>query len=161
MSYCICQVFLVYTFDIGGFPGGSDGDESAFSAGDLGSIPGLGRHPGEGNGCPLQYSCLENSMNRGAWRGTVHGVAELYTTEWLSLSLFHINSLTVIIWNQSLLLKWITTVSWKKCLCIRNCTNFKSDHIETWKNQLTMVGFFERYILMNLVQISVLLEERF
>ena len=81
MSYCICQVFLVYTFDIGGFPGGSDGEESAFSAGDLGSIPGLGRHPGEGNGCPLQYSCLENSMNRGAWRGTVHGVSELYTTE--------------------------------------------------------------------------------
>ena len=45
----------------------------------------------------------------------------------------------------------------KKCLCIRNCTNFKYDHIETWENQLAMVEFFERYILMNLVQISVLL----
>ena len=49
------------------FPGGSDGKESAYNAGDLGSIPGLGRSPGEGNGYPLQYSCLENSRNRGAW----------------------------------------------------------------------------------------------
>ena len=44
------------------------------NAGDLGSIPGLGRSPGEGNGYPLLYSCLENSMDRGAWRATVHGV---------------------------------------------------------------------------------------
>ena len=48
------------------FPGGSDGKESAWNAGDLGSIPGLGRFPGEGKGYPLQYSCLENSMDRGA-----------------------------------------------------------------------------------------------
>ena len=46
-------------------------------AGDLGSIPGSGRSPGEGNGNPLQYSCLENPMDRGAWWATVHGVAEL------------------------------------------------------------------------------------
>ena len=48
------------------FPGGSDGKASAYNAGDLGSIPGLGRSPGEGNGNPLQYSCLENPMDRGA-----------------------------------------------------------------------------------------------
>ena len=48
-------------------PGGSDGKTSAYNAGDLGSIPGLGRSPGEGNGNPLQYSCLENHMDRGAW----------------------------------------------------------------------------------------------
>ena len=48
-----------------GFPGGSDGKASACNAGDLGSIPGLGRSPGEGNGNPLQYSCLENPMDRG------------------------------------------------------------------------------------------------
>ena len=48
-----------------GFPGGSDGKASAHNAGDLGSIPGSGRYPGEGNGNPLQYSCLENSMDRG------------------------------------------------------------------------------------------------
>ena len=58
-----------------GFPGGSDGKESACDAGGLGLIPGWGRSPGEGNGYPLQYSCLENSMYRGAWEAIVHGVA--------------------------------------------------------------------------------------
>ena len=56
--------------------GGSDGKESACNAGDLGSIPELGRSPGEGNGNPLQYSCLENSMDRRAWWATVHGIAK-------------------------------------------------------------------------------------
>ena len=56
-------------------PGGSVGKESACDAGDTGSIPGLGRSPGKGNGNPLQYSCLENSVDRGAWQVTVHGVA--------------------------------------------------------------------------------------
>ena len=54
----------------------SDGKESACNAGDQGSIPRLGRSAGEENGNPLQYSCLENSMDRGAWRATVHGVAK-------------------------------------------------------------------------------------
>ena len=62
-----------------GFPGGSDGQESACNAGDLGLIPGLGRSPGEGNGHPLQYSFLENSMDRGAWWATVHGVTKSCT----------------------------------------------------------------------------------
>ena len=57
-----------------GFAGGSDHEEFACSAGDLGLIPGLGRSPGEGNGYPLQYSRLEKSMKRGAWQATVHGV---------------------------------------------------------------------------------------
>ena len=69
-----------------GFPDDSDGKESAFSAGDVGSIPGSGRSPGEGNSYPLQYSCLENSMGRGAWQATVHGVAESDMNEWLTLS---------------------------------------------------------------------------
>ena len=56
-----------------GFPSGSDGKASASTVGDLGSIPGLGRSPEVGNGSPLQYPCLENSMNRGAWQATVHG----------------------------------------------------------------------------------------
>ena len=61
-----------------GFPGGSDGKASACNAGDPGSIPGPGRSPGEGNGTPLQYSCLENSMEWGAWWVIVHGVAHVY-----------------------------------------------------------------------------------
>ena len=63
----------------GGFSGGSDTKESACNAGDLGSIPGLGRFPGEGNGNPHQHSCLENSMGRGSWKTTVHGVAKSQT----------------------------------------------------------------------------------
>ena len=63
---------------------GSDGKGTACNAGDKGSIPGLGRYPGEGNGNSLQYSCLENSMDRGAWWDTVHGVAELDRTEQLT-----------------------------------------------------------------------------
>ena len=62
-----------------GFPGGSDGKASACSAGDLGLIPGSGGSPGEGNGNPLQYSCLENSMDGGAWWTTVQGVAKSQT----------------------------------------------------------------------------------
>ena len=59
-----------------GFPGGSAGKESACNAGDPDTIPGWGRSPGEGNGNPLQYSCLENPMDRGAWWTTVHEVTK-------------------------------------------------------------------------------------
>ena len=59
-----------------GFPGGSDSKESACNAGDLGSTPGLGRSPGGEHGNPVQYSCLENSMDREAWRVTVHVVTK-------------------------------------------------------------------------------------
>ena len=62
-----------------GFPDGSDSEEPAFNAGDRGSIPGLDGSPGEGNGYSLQYSCLENSMDRGAWWATVHGVTKSQT----------------------------------------------------------------------------------
>ena len=69
--------------------GGSDGKESSYNAGDLGLVLGLGRSPGEGNGKPLQYSCLENPMDRGAWWATVHacGCKELDLTGRLTLSL--------------------------------------------------------------------------
>ena len=62
-----------------GFPGGSDGKESACNAGDLGLITGLGSFPGGGHGNPLQYSCLENLMDRGDWWATVHGVTKSRT----------------------------------------------------------------------------------
>jgi len=64
---------------IWGFPGGSKGKESACSVGDLDSVPGSGRSPGEGYGYPLQYSCLENSKDRVAWWAVVHGVAKSQT----------------------------------------------------------------------------------
>ena len=82
-----------------GFLGGPDGKESACSAGGLGSIPGLGRAPGEGNGYPLQYSCLENSMDREVWWATVHGVTKSRTklsdehTHFLELLLYTYSSL--------------------------------------------------------------------
>ena len=60
-----------------GFPYSSVGKESACNAGDPGSVPGSGRSPGEGNGNPLQYSCLENLKDRGAWWATVHGVTRV------------------------------------------------------------------------------------
>ena len=68
-------------------PCDSAGKESACNVGDLGLIPGLGRSPGEGNGNPLQCSCLKKPEDRGAQRATVHGVAESETTEQLTLSL--------------------------------------------------------------------------
>ena len=66
------------------FPGGSDSKEYACSVGDLSSIPGLGRFPGEGNGNPLQYSGLENSMDRGAWQAIVHGILQARILEWVA-----------------------------------------------------------------------------
>ena len=84
--YCaiLCYLYLCYLVLVSflyfklikvtkGFPGGSDGKESACNEGDLGSIPGSGSSPGERNRNPLQHSCLENSMDRGAWWATVHG----------------------------------------------------------------------------------------
>ena len=65
-----------------GFPGGATGKETACNAGDTGSVPESGRSPGGGCGNPLQYSCLENLVDRGAWQATVHEIAKSWT--WLS-----------------------------------------------------------------------------
>ena len=69
----------IYIQERMGFPGGSAVKASASNVGDLGSIPGSGRSPGEGNGNPLQCPCLENPMDRGAWWATVHGVPKSRT----------------------------------------------------------------------------------
>ena len=81
-----------------GFPGGASGIESTCKAGDtrdMGSIPGSGRFPGEENGNPLQYSCLGNSKDRGAWWATVQGIAESETTE-------HTHTLSPLKWKMEL-----------------------------------------------------------
>ena len=81
MSLCLSYIFafLDPREGVDFFPGGSDGRESTCDAGDLGSIPKLGRSPGEGNVNPLQYSCLENPKGGVAWRATVHRVAKSWT----------------------------------------------------------------------------------
>ena len=74
------SVSVARFLDSSGFPGGSDDKESTLNAGDLGFIPGSGGSPGEGNGYPLQYSCLENSLDRRTWGAIVHGVAKNRTS---------------------------------------------------------------------------------
>ena len=78
-SVCVCVCVCVHINIYMIFPGGSDSKESACNSGDLGSIPVLGTSPDEGNGNPLQYSCLENSMDREAWWATVRGFAKSQT----------------------------------------------------------------------------------
>ena len=84
MKLCFVPVYVyvsVFASDLSivPFPVGSESKESAFNVGDLGSIPGSGRSPGEANGNLLQYSCLENHMDRGAWQATVYGIIKSRT----------------------------------------------------------------------------------
>ena len=88
-----------------GFPGGSVGKEAACNAGDLGLTPGSGRFPGGGHGNPLQYSCQENPMDRGAWWATFHGVAKSQTqlsehTQWSMPVSFYFVCVCVCVWLQ-------------------------------------------------------------
>ena len=87
-----------------GFHGGSDSKASVCNAGDLGSIPGLRRSPGEGNGSPPQYFCLENPMDRGAWWASVHGVSKSRTRLSDFTFTFHFHALEKEMANHSSLL---------------------------------------------------------
>ena len=97
---------FTYLEHILGFPGGSEDKVSAYNVGDPGLIPGSGRSPGEGNGNPLQYSCLENPMDGGAWWATVHRVAKGRT--WLSnFTFISLSELLFNLCNLSLNFMWI------------------------------------------------------
>ena len=104
LNYCL---FL-------GFPGGSDGKESACSSGYPGSIPGLGGSPEEGNVYPLQYSCLENSMDRGAWQAPVHGVTKSQTR----LSDWHFHFFSLFYYNNNHNSAWLRDTG-QESLCIK------------------------------------------
>ena len=95
------------------FPGSSDSKESACNAGDPGSVPGLGKSPGEGNGNPFQYSCLENSMDRGAWWATDPRVTYSQTllSDSLSLSLSHTHTHTHTMENSYQYIQLLKTIS--------------------------------------------------
>ena len=110
LCFLICCLVLSWSF-LGGFLGGKD---SACNAGDLVSIPGLGRSSGESNSNPLQYSCLENSMNRRFCWSTVHGVANSQT--WLSNFHFHLLGLSELFFffspkSKCLLISWLQSLS--------------------------------------------------
>ena len=77
--FLISSYLFIFTEHLEDFLGGSDGKEPACNAGDPSSVPGLGRSPGEGNGNSLQYSCLDNSMDKGAWQAIARGVAKSWT----------------------------------------------------------------------------------
>ena len=104
------------------FPVGSDGKAWACNAEHLGSIPGLGRSPGEGNGNPLQYYCLENPMDRGTWWATVHGVAK----SWTRLSDFISFSVYIFLFFLFFLFLYFTILYWfchtSTCIC-HGCTH--------------------------------------
>ena len=93
LCVCVCVCVCIWTqlYDLWGFLCVSDGKESTCNAGGLDSIPGLGRSHGEGNGNPLQYPCLENLMDRGAWWAAVHGVAK----SWTRLRLTHTHNMYI------------------------------------------------------------------
>ena len=109
------MIIYITPFSIHDFPGGSNDKASAYNMGDQGSIPGSGRSPGEGNGNPLQHSCLENPMDGGAWQSTVHRVVKSRTR----LSNFTFTSFlqhSVIDLSSHLKVEIITVIQFSHCL---------------------------------------------
>ena len=125
----------MYWSSNGGFLAGLAVKASACNAGDLGSIPGLGRSPGEGNGNPLQYSCMEKPMDRGAWWATVHGVAKCRTRNTYFAVFGHWENKD----EKSLLLS-----PWILCLrspCNRRCVNVSFLHTSESHHVVKMDGW--------------------
>jgi len=105
LKFLIFQKFIRNPILLG-FPGGLKGKASAYNAGDPGSIPESGRSPGEGNGTPIQYSCLENPMDGGAWEAAVHGVAKSQTRLNGFTFTFHFDALEEEMATHSSVLAW-------------------------------------------------------
>ena len=131
-------------------PGGSDGKQSNCNGGDLVSVPGLGRSPGVGNGYPLQYSGLDNSMDRGAWQATVHGVAKCRT--WLR----EFNFLLSLSCNGHIAFLLISKIQGKSLLIIPTpfpciytiyCPNGQGRSVDCGRSQMTLLftGLFQNY----------------
>ena len=165
----LSHIIFYVSSEKGGFPGGSDGKESACNVGDPGLIPGSERSPGEIHSNPLQYSCLENSVGSGAWWGTVHGASKSWT--WLSNEYFpfqtmkqkqKINKWNYIKLNSICILRKLSTKwkgslqKWEKIFANDtlnkglNAQNIQRTH--KIQHQKTKVGrgspqiFFQRYI---------------
>ena len=127
-----------------GFPDSSDGKASAYNAGDLDSIPGSGRSPGERNGNPLQYSCLENPMGRGAWGATVRGVTKSRT--WLSDFTFHFHIVPCLV---------LTVASWPANRFLRRQVRWSGIPI-SWKNfQFVVIHTVKGFGVINKVEVDV------
>ena len=135
-SSVMLRASLVISIYLIGFPGGSDGKESACSAGDPGSIPRLERSPGEGNGNPLQYSCLQNSMDRGAWWSTVHGVAKCRTQVSNFYSMTYQTLGKHVTWLHHLITIVTATLSGRFCYF----PHFINEEVEALKPNLPVSG---------------------
>ena len=118
---------------------------SAGEARDMGLVPGSGRSPGAGNGKPLQYSCLENSMDRGAWQATVHGVTKLDTTEWLSTLMQLIVSQVIMTPNMNIYAESFKYMSYKNISSFFMMTKYHG-------RQVITTGIFREHLRWRKIQ---------
>ena len=128
-----------------GFPDSSDGKASAYNAGDLDSIPGSGRSPGERNGNPLQYSCLENPMGRGAWGATVRGVTKSRT--WLSDFTFHFHIVPCLV---------LTVASWPANRFLRRQVRWSGIPISLRVFQFVVIHTVKGFSIVNEAKVDFL-----
>ena len=156
----ICIMFLqpfCQSIHFVGFPDGPDSKESACSVGDLSSVPELGRSPGERKGNPFQYSCLENSMDRGAWKIKVHGLQRV-THDWATTTFtftFNATNYKVVFTSAILLYLSISFIS--LFLYYYNIAFFCVKHIHFGVSYLFPYLFFEQYFWAIFLVVSLVM----
>ena len=150
------SVYLYAKYLLGIFHGGSGGKEIACNAGDPDLIPGSRRSPEEGNGYPVQYSCLENSMDRGAWWATVHGVAKSQTwLKWLSMHT-HTHAPTWC-WGPQEIVRWASSLN--KCDLVQITQSLPPNHFFFLKFQSEIIDVWQLcHVNFPLLDITVILE---